>query len=115
MSMDMELMKFGFQVLQFVLTGGICIYVYLSNKDKVTNSRIGKLEHDLDDKLDGQGERIARLETRVENSPTHDDLGGIHEKINQLRAEVGHLSGEFVGVRNLLNTIHQHLLTGGKK
>lgn len=113
--MDMELVKFGFDVLQFLMTGGVAIYVYLSNKDRVTNDRIARLEDDLDDRLDGQGERIAKLETLSEQSPTHDDLGGIHEKINQLRSEVGMLSGEFVGVRNLLNTIHNHLLTGGKK
>ncbi len=110
----MELMNFGFQVLQFLMTGGVGIYVYLSNKDKVTNDRIGKLEDDLDVRLDGQGERIAKLETRSENSPTHDDLGKIHEKINGLRADVGDLSGQFKGVSNLLQTIHEHLLKGGK-
>lgn len=113
--MDMESMKFGFQVLQFLMTGGVGIYVYLSNKDKVTNDRIGKLEDDLDTKLDGQGERIAKLETRSENSPTHSDLGDIHEKINDLTAIVGDLSGQFKGVNNLLQTIHEHLLKGGKK
>jgi len=112
--MDVEWMRFGFEVLQFIATGILSAYVYQSNKDKVTNDRIGKLENDLDYKLDGQAERITRLETRAENSPTHDDLGGIHEKINQLSTQVGLLSGEFIGVRNLLNTIHHHLLTGGK-
>lgn len=113
--MDIEFWKFGFQVLQFLITGALAVYVYLSNRDKVTNDRISKLEDDLDDKLDGHGERIAKLETRTENSPTHDDLSGIHEKINAVSASISTLSGEFTGVRNLLNTIHQYLLQGGKQ
>jgi len=113
--MNVEWMRFGFEILQFIATGVLGAYAYQSNKDKVKNSRIGKLEDDLDARLDGQAERITRLETRAENSPTHDDLGGIHEKINQLRAEVGLLTGEFIGVRNLLNTLNQYLLNEGKR
>jgi len=71
--MDLELAKFLFQVLTFLMTGGIGVYVYLSNKNKVTNDRIGKLEDDLDAKLDGHIERIVALEAKAESSLTHDD------------------------------------------
>lgn len=111
----MEEMKFGFQVLQFLLTGGIGIYVYLSNKDKVTNDRIGKLEDDLDAKMDGHIERIVALETRADTSLTHNDLADIHEKINKIGTDISSLSGEFTGVSNLLNTLHRYLLNGGKQ
>jgi chromosome segregation ATPase len=111
--MDIEVMKFGFQVLEFLLTGGIAIYVYMSNKDRVTNDRIEKLEDDLDEKLDKQGERIATLEAKSEGTPTHDDLSHLHEKINAVNASISTLAGEFSGVRNLLNTIHHHLLSNG--
>lgn len=112
--MGMEEMKFGFQVLQFLLTGGIGIYVYLSNKNKVTNDRIGKLEEDLDKKLDGHIERIVVLETKAKSSLTHNDLADIHEKINKIDTDISSLSGEFTGVSNLLNTLHNYLLNGGK-
>jgi hypothetical protein len=113
--MDMEWVKFGFQVLQFLLTGGIGIYVYLSNKDKVTNDRIGKLESDLDTKLDGHIERIVALETKSESSLTHNDLADIHEKINKIGSDISSLSGKFTGVSNLLDTLHNYLLRGAKQ
>ena len=113
--MDLELAKFLFQVLTFLMTGGIGIYVYLSNKDKVTNDRIGKLEDDLDAKLDTHIERIVALETKAESSLTHNDLADIHEKINKIDTDISSLSGEFSGVRNLLNTLHHYLLNGGKQ
>lgn len=113
--MDLELAKFLFQVLTFLMTGGIGIYVYLSNKDKVTNDRIGKLEDDLDKKLDGHIERIVALETRTESSLTHNDMAGIHDKINRIGTDISSLSGKFTGVSNLLDTLHHHLLNGGKQ
>lgn len=92
------------------MTGGIGIYVYLSNRDKVTNTRIGKLEDDIDDKFEVYGERIATLETRADGALTHTDISVIHEKINKVSYEVSTLSGQFIGVKNLLDTIHNHLL-----
>lgn len=112
--MDLELAKFLFQVLTFLMTGGIGIYVYLSNKDKVTNDRIGKLEEDLDAKMDGHIERIVALETRAQTSVTHNDLAEIHEKINKIGSDISSLSGKFTGVSNLLDTLHHYLLNGGK-
>jgi len=113
--MEMEWLNFGFQVLQFLLTGAVAFYVYLSNKDKVTNNRISKLQDDLDDKMDGHVERIAKLEVRAESALTHDDLSELHDKINRVGGDVKILTGEFSGVRNLLGTIHNHLLNGGKQ
>jgi len=110
-----EWMKLGVVLLGLLVNVASFMYVRSSNKDKATKDQIKHMETDLAEKQDNQAERITRLEAQAENSPTHNDLGSIHEKINQLRTEVGHLSGEFIGVRNLLNTIHQHLLTGDKK
>lgn len=107
--MDIETAKLLFQVLQFVITGGIGIYVYLATKNRVTNERINDLEHDLDIKIDGHGERLAHLEAHAEGAPTHDDLSRLHEKINRVAESQGRLEGTVAGidsnVRQLLNRI----------
>lgn len=112
--MDIETAKLLFQVLQFLITGGIGIYVYLATKNRVTNERINALQSDLDNKIDGHGERIAHLEAQAEGAPTHDDLSRLHEKINKVAEGVSNLGGQFKGVENLLNTIHEHLLRVSK-
>lgn len=109
--MDWELAKFIFQVATFLLTGGIGIYVYLSNKDKVTNDRIGKLEDDLDEKLDAHAERLAMLET---GAIRHKDLSELHEKINSVSNNMSALTGEFTGVKNLLMMLNEYMVKGGK-
>lgn len=109
--MDLELAKFLFQVLTFLMTGGIGIYVYLTNKDKVTNDRIGKLEDDLDEKLYGHAGRIATLES---GAIKHKDMAELHEKINCVSGDMKALSGEFTGVRNLLMMLNEYMVKGGK-
>ena len=114
MDTNIELAKLIFSVAQFLLTGGVGIYVYISNKNKVTNDRITTLEGDIDTKLDNHGERVATLEVEIRKAPSHKDLSSIHEKINRVSEGVNALNGEFGGVRRLLDTIHQHLLSGGR-
>lgn len=119
--MDMEVVKFGFQVLQFIATAGVGFYVYMSNKDKVTNDRIDKmqedtnktivkLEDDIDDKLEKQGERIASLEARTGGAPTHNDLSKIHEKINDVAGSMKELKGEFMATNRTLQLIHETMM-----
>lgn len=113
--MDMEWMKFGFQVLQFVMTGGIGIYVYLTNKDKVTNDRIGKLEDDIDSKFGTQGERISKMEATSEAAPDHHDIAKVYESLNSLAATVNQLVGENRGQSDTLKLILNQITAKGMK
>lgn len=113
--MDIESMKFGFQILQFVLTGGIGIYVYLSSRHNVTNERIGKLEDDLDEKLDGQGERIAKLEALSEAAPNHGDISKVYESLNALAGTVNQLVGENRGQSDTLKLILNQITAKGMR
>lgn len=123
--MDIETIKLVVQVGQFVLTGAVGIYVYLVNKDRVTNERITELEKasnariqtledSIDKRLDNHAERISRLEERAAHAPTHDDLGELHEKINGVNDHLKTMSGEFSSFKGLLTTIHDYILNGGK-
>ncbi|HJW23793.1 MAG TPA: hypothetical protein VJ576_02755 [Rhodocyclaceae bacterium] len=73
-----------------------------------------RFEH-IDQQLADYRERIGRLETQVNAAPTHDDLGELHEKINDVAESVGTLAGEFKGANHTLQLIHQFLLQGGKQ
>jgi len=113
--MDMEWMRFGFQVLQFVMTGGIGIYVYLTNRDKVTNDRIGKLEDDIDGKFGTQGERISKIEATNKAAPNHHDIAKVYESINALAATVNQLVGENRGQSDTLKLILNQITAKGMK
>lgn len=108
--MELQHIALAISGANFVLTWGVALYMYLANKNKVTNERINSLQADFDGKLDNHADRIARLEVKADAAPTHDDLSGIHEKINKIGEGMYSLGGKFDGVNTLLQTIHRHLL-----
>jgi hypothetical protein len=102
-----------FNALQFLLTGGIGFYVYLSNKNRVTNERVSNMkdsidarlvsmESDIDTKLDNHSARITGVETTVRHLPTTRDIA-------ELRTMVADVSGKLSGVTAEVSGIH-HLL-----
>lgn len=111
--MDIETAKLAFQILQFLITGGIAVYVYLASKDRVTNERINGLENDLDGKFDNHGERIARLETHGQNAPTHSDLGDLHNKVNTVDLKVSAQGGKLDAIDATLRMILSRITERG--
>lgn len=107
--MDLDLAKFLLQMLEFLVVGACSVYVYIANKNRVTNERITEMETAIEDKIDGHGERIAVLETRAKQVPTHSDMGDIHEKINavdqKVSAQGGKLDSIDAQLRQLMNRI----------
>ena len=109
--MSREDVVLGLSVCNFILTWGVALYMYMANKNKATNERIGKLEDDLSDKIDGHADRITHLETVAESAPNHADLAKVYESINGVAATVNQLVGENRGqsdtLRLILNQITQ--------
>ncbi|MBN3779950.1 hypothetical protein G3O06_20650 [Burkholderia sp. Ac-20345] len=112
MVLNYQLISLIFEIAQAFATAAIGVYVYLSNKNKVTNDRISTLEAAVDDRLDTHSERLARLEAAAEHAPTHDDIGKLHGRIDDIAQGVGVLTGEVKGARSTLTLIEQHLLNG---
>lgn len=99
----------------FVLTWGVALYMYLANKNKATNSRIGELERDMGEKLEKHADRLARLEQDMHHAPTDEDIKRIHARIDDVVGVMRRLEGEFGGANRTLGLIHEFLLNGGKK
>jgi len=83
-------------------------------REAVMDARFKRMEEDLEGKAPHYNERISYLEANAKKSPTHDDLSDLHEKINGVSNDISELTGQFSGVRTLLETLHRYLLNGGK-
>lgn len=83
-------------------------------REVALDARFTRIEEDIEGKAPHYNERISYLEANAKKSPTHDDLSELHEKINVVGNSISQLTGEFSGVRNLLETLHQYLLNRGK-
>ncbi len=105
----LEIAKFAFSVLQFLLTGGIGIYVYISNKQRVTNANMAAMETDIDDRLDDHSGRIARVEEAIKHLPSATDITNLRDLISRVGGDVRGLEGKFNGVVDRLASV-QHSL-----
>lgn len=113
--METQHIALAISAANFILTWGVALYMYLANKNKVTNARINDLQEDIDEWKDDHADRIARLETHIQGAPNHAHLGGLHEKVNSVRNEVSGIAGRLDGIdaslRQLTNIIMQKGLT----
>ena len=113
--MNYAALDFWWKVGITLLNGGLWLYLYLVNRNRVTNERIGNLEDKVDGRLDEHSVRLARLEQDGRHAPTHDDLKRIHNRIDETAKSVARIEGEFAGTNHTLQLIHEYLLNGGKK
>lgn len=134
--MDYDALDFWLKFTNLAVTIGVGIYVWLTNRHRVTNSSITKLREDttnginglradtkkdierlrddFDDRLDKNATNIARLDEASRHIPTHDDLKRIHARIDEVSGGINRLEGQFVGASSTLNLIHEYLLKGQK-
>lgn len=135
--MDASTADLVFKWVNFGVTVSVGLYVWLTNRNRVTHARITELqektgkslkelrddshaslyriEHDVESRLDTYGTQLARLEEAMKHMPSMDELRQIHLRINAVSELCTQLRGELGGVNNLLHTIHEYLLKGDKK
>ena len=111
--MDLETAKFLLQVLEFVVVGSCSVYVYIANKNRVTNERVSKMETGLELKIDGHGERLSHLEAHIEQAPNHSDLGDLYEKVGTVDLKVSDIGGRLTGIEANLRQIMGRIMQKG--
>lgn len=105
MNFDYDAAKFWLAVMNFAVTLCVGLYVWSSNRHRVTNERISELEKGIDVRLDTHDTRLATLEGQVKAAPTHADLAQIHEKINTVAQCSSRMEGEIKSQSDLLRLI----------
>lgn len=111
--MDIDLAKFLLQLLEFIVVGACSVYVYIANKNRVTNERISEMESGLEAKIDSHGERIAHLEAHAEGAPTHGDLGDLYSKVNAVDQKVSAQGGKLDAIDATVRMILSHITEKG--
>lgn len=120
--MNYEALDFGLKLLNLLGTMAVGVYVWLSNRNRVTNERITALQEHTDSgisgvridsahridaldkaieaRLDRHGNQLAQLEAHRQNAPGHSDLKRLHERIDGFSSDIARLEGNFVGAIN---------------
>lgn len=126
--MNWELALKGFNALVVLCSAGLNVYLYLKAKADKRMEAIEERQAEADDLAEADreavrlavaerrahvndlGQRVALLEERMRQMPTHDDLRKIYDKLTELVSRVERQDERSEIVLSGLRRIEQHLM-----
>lgn len=132
--MNWDEARFWLELFNFAATSGVAVYLWHARRQRMTRDEVTRFEHHVAaslgqlsdrlakvesepkamDELHRQSERIACIEQQLDSLPTRGEFGAIYERLNNVDGALRELRGEFVGVRRVLEMIHQNILEGSR-
>ncbi len=130
---------FAFNVFQFLLSSALGIYVWWSNREKVTAARFQQLEKEVAERISKADLKAASLQRdeqctahkkelkdlekaynalhlEVGKLPDRKEVKELHDSIRDLTGLIGKLGGRMEGVNRAVDLMNEFLIEqGGKK
>jgi len=110
-----EALRFWFGIVQFILTAGVWVYVWLSNRQRATTKRVQDLEKLTLERLQEHDGWLNRLDTKLKYIPTRDDHSKLSDRIEDLHGDLHEISGVLSGLRRAVDLMNEHLLNRSDK
>jgi hypothetical protein len=89
-------------------TWGVGFYAHILSKNKATTDRMERLETEIGQRLGVHSERLARLDSLMDQMPNHADLGKLYDRLNDQSRDVARMAGEMAHMNdNLRMLLHQ--------
>lgn len=108
--MDLAWLEFAWKVVITIVNVIGWGWMYMTNRNRVTNERITNLEVAVDTRLDTHGNRIVALESQMKSIPTHGDLARIHGRIDDVAGSIKRIEGENSAQTRILNLVYESLI-----
>jgi hypothetical protein len=109
-----DAIKIWVDIAQFLITGGIGIYIYLLNKGDAINTRLSSIEDAHDKRLDNHQERLSAVEATIEHLPTHNELAELREDVAGLKADMGGQTALLIRLEKTVSRISDWLIDRAK-
>jgi len=92
-----------FSIGAFALAAIANIYVWLATKSKARRAEV-------DESLDELTNRMTQAERDIQHTPTHHDLGQIHDRLNDTNNALAELTGKLTTLTTSLERVETYLL-----
>lgn len=95
--MDFDPINLSLDVVQFLSTGAIGVYVWISNRDR-----------------NGHNERLSGIEDALDLAPKNVDIAGIYKRLDDLHGDIRELAGKLDALVKTHAMVLQHMIDGRK-
>lgn len=80
--------RLAWDVAQFALTGTIGVYVWFSQRSQARREALETMERSVDQRLDGIGDRLGRMEVKLAHAPEPATCAAAHSRMTALETRV---------------------------
>ena len=120
-------MNFDFNfwtVLLFLMNFGLAIFVQISTRKKAESEQLKSLEKGLqreiaevrvahDQRSERHAQKIARLESQMENAIGNEDMIAVHKRVDEILALSSDLSGQMKVMNDNVNRMLEIMMNRG--
>lgn len=106
MDMDYNVLKFYFDVAQFILYIALGLYMWYMNRSRVTRQSI----NEANTRIDGVAERVTVTEVKIDHLPQVRDIARLHDRIDKTGNELAGTTAKLSTLVNQLSLINEHLI-----
>jgi len=131
--MSLDAWKLWVDIAQFVLTGLVAFFVWLTRQGQASRDAITSLSVAFDERLDRvesrvleadvslravpstercleHARRIGQVEETLRHIPGHEDMKRVHARIDAVTELASEVRGRLGGIERMLDMISQHLI-----
>lgn len=108
--MDIEKIGLVIKFLEFVFVIVGCVYAWWNSKTRATKQGFDGVNNRVND----QENRINLLKQQLDASPSHREIGEVHNRVDQIGQSVTGIQGEMKQMNNTMLLIQQTLMDGNK-
>ena len=101
-------------MLDRAATAVLFVWVYLSNRHRVTVSKIDSLEKDTHKRLDNHSTRMTCLESDVKHLPSRAEINSLVDKIEKMNALLSRVEGRLEGINRAVDLMNNYLINKDK-
>ena len=98
--------------LSLVNSAGI-IFIWFMQRGTVTTSAIDRLERTMEARNSDIREKLAHFESDLKNSPSHENLSQLYERMNDISKSVSQLAGTTSAMNEQVRTLISFLTQKG--
>ncbi len=104
--MDLSAARFGWDILQTIITAIIAIYVWWTARTAATKQSIDG----VDERVDQVVSRLDRVEHTLEHRPDYGDLEALRQDLAKTNQNLAQVGAQLQNANHLLNRLHDYLL-----